>query len=230
MHTLVIIGGHGGSDSGCIAVDGSYEKTYALELSKKVYNICKKHTATKLLRTSDTDMSLSERCRRADSYAPCYYFSFHFNAYNKQAKGTEIFTSMYTLQKNKDFATYLCKEFAKKFGVVNRGGKTRLGKNGDFYYLHRNTGSRTTTFIIESLFIDNASDFKVLKSPEFMDKAAYFYAKHILSNLYDINISNDEKILYKVQTGAFSDKSNAEYQVKLLRKKGFEAIIKKEKQ
>ena len=227
MKNLVIGGGHGGSDVGCIAVDKSYEKTYTLELSKKVYDICKPYVNTTMLRTTDKDLSLGERCRIANSKAPCYYFSFHFNAFNNSAKGIEIYTSQFTSQTNKDFASYLCKEFSKQFGTSNRGGKVKSGNNGDYYYLHRNTNSNVTTFIIEPLFIDNKYDFEILKSPNFIDKAANFFASKILSNLYGINMSkaDNNKKLYRIQVGAFSDKKNAEDIAGKLKELGFESII-----
>lgn len=226
-------GGHGGKDNGCTAYDGTFEKYYALELSTKIYNNVEPYLKSKsyILRTKDTYMTLESRCNYADKLAPVYWFEWHFNAYNGKAKGIEIYTSNFTSDKNKNFATYLCKEYSKLMGITNRGAKTKLnGQGKDYYYLHRNTGSNTTVFIVETLFIDNKEDFHVLKSKDFMNKTAEFFAKNILNQLYDISIKeNTEEYIYRVYSGAYSKEENAKERVIKLKEKGFDSYYKKEK-
>lgn len=226
---LLIGGGHGGSDPGAIAVDKTFEKTYNLKLSMLVHAKITKYLKERniyLLRSSDAYISLSKRCSIANQKAPLYWFEFHFNSFNRKTRGIEIFTSAYTSNKNKSFASYLCNEFAKKFKTKNRGAKTRLLSNGkDYLYLHRNTNSNVTVFVIEPLFIDNVDDFKILKSPSFMENISDFFAKEILENVYGVNYIDNN--LYIVQAGAFSTMENAKKQVNLLKKYGIDSIIKK---
>lgn len=232
MKKLLNAGGHGGKDTGCIAFDGSFEKKYSLILSTKIYNIVEQYLKNDsfILRQDDKYISLKDRCRIADELAPVYWFEWHFNAFNKKARGIEIFTSKFTSEKNKDFAKYLCNEYSKLFNIPNRGAQWRLNSKGlDYYYLHRNTGSNTTVFIVEPLFIDNEDDFKILKSDKFMDKTAHFFAKNILNLLYNIEIKpGPKKEIYRVYSGAFSKESNAKKRVSDLKKHGFDAYYKLE--
>lgn len=225
--------GHGGSDTGAIAVDGSYEKHYALELSKLVYDkvLTRIKNKTYILRKTDKYISLGDRCKYANSISPIYWFEFHFNAYNKEANGIEIFTSYFTSQTNKDLAAYMCKEIAKLTGVSNRGAKTkRLSSGKDYYYLHRNTNSNVTCFIIEPGFLDNKKDFAIITKSDYMEKVSDFFAKCICENIYNVKYENKPNYIYRVQTGAFTKKENAVDMVNALKKKGFDAIIKAEKQ
>lgn len=217
--------GHGGNDSGAISVINTYEKDLNLTLSKEIFKKVEKYLPKSyLLRDKDTYISLLNRCMYANNKAPLYWFEFHFNAYDGKANGIEIFTSKFTSQNNKDFASFLCKEFSKQFSITNRGAQTRLLSSGkDYYYLHRNTNANVTVFIIEPGFIDNEKDFKIISSSGFMKKASDFFAKNIIENLY--NIKYEEK-MYIVQTGAFSDIKNAKKQVDLLKSKGINSIIK----
>jgi N-acetylmuramoyl-L-alanine amidase len=225
---LLIGAGHGGSDPGAISYGKTFEKTYNLEFSMLVFQKITKYLKTQayLLRSKDVYISLLKRCEIANSKAPLYWFEFHFNSFNKKTRGIEIITSKFTSQKNKDFASYLCKEFSKEFKTNNRGLLTKTGSNGkDFYYLHRNTNSNVTVFIIEPLFIDNKEDFEILTSKSFMENATNFFASKILENFYNIKMTKDNNI-YTVQAGAYSTKENAEKQVELLKKYGIDSIIK----
>lgn len=224
----VLVGsGHGGNDTGAIGINNTYEKYLNLTLSKLVYDKIKKFLTQRkvyLLKDSDIYISLGDRCTYANERGPLYWFEFHFNSYNGEAKGIEIFTSEYTSQKNKDFAAYLCKEFSNNFGVKNRGAQTRLLSTGkDYYYIHRNTNMDITTFIIEPGFIDNVEDFKIITMNNFMEDASTFFAKLILESIYGIEYSNK---LYIVQAGAFSNLENAKNRVELLKSHGIDSIIK----
>lgn len=217
--TLVIDPGHGGKSPGTISLDGVKEKVYCLELSLKVYAIVSKHVKTIITRKTDIYHSLGQKGRIAKKHKPCYLFSFHFNAFKPTANGIEIFVSKYGT-KNRAFATYLCKEFSKKFAIKNRGSKIRLKDNGeDYYYLQRETGDGVTCFIVETCFLSNRQDLDFLLQKGKIDEIAFFYSKEILSNLYNINIA--EKTFDKIDYEKLYNQSKKEIKM-LIEKLNFE--------
>jgi N-acetylmuramoyl-L-alanine amidase len=79
---IVIDPGHGGSNLGTKSVlDGSYEKVYALDWAKRLAPILETNGWKVLLtRTSDIDLSLTDRVTFADSNKADLFVSLHFNA------------------------------------------------------------------------------------------------------------------------------------------------------
>jgi N-acetylmuramoyl-L-alanine amidase len=79
---IVIDPGHGGSNLGTKSVvDGSYEKEFTLDWAKRLAPILETNGWKVLLtRTSDEDISLSNRVAFADSCKADLFVSLHFNA------------------------------------------------------------------------------------------------------------------------------------------------------
>jgi len=79
---IVIDPGHGGSNFGTRSVlDGSYEKTFALDWAKRLAAILETNGWKVLLtHTSDVDMSLTNRVMFADTNKADLFLSLHFNA------------------------------------------------------------------------------------------------------------------------------------------------------
>ncbi len=79
---IVIDPGHGGSNLGTKSVvDGSYEKQFALDWARRLAPILETNGWKVLLtRTSDVDISLTNRVSFADSNKATLFVSLHFNA------------------------------------------------------------------------------------------------------------------------------------------------------
>jgi len=79
---IVIDPGHGGSNLGTKSVlDGSYEKVFTLDWAKRLAPILETNGwKVFLTRTSDEDISLSNRVAFADSCKADLFISLHFNA------------------------------------------------------------------------------------------------------------------------------------------------------
>lgn len=79
---IVIDAGHGGSNLGTKSVvDGSYEKEFSLDWARRLAAILETNGWKVLLtRTSDVDMSLTNRVMFADSNKANLFVSLHFNA------------------------------------------------------------------------------------------------------------------------------------------------------
>src|SRR5699024_2285843 len=94
--------------------------------------------------------------------------------------------------------------------------------------LHVTRESRMPGLLTENLFIDRTNDSKKLKKKAFINKLAIGHVNGIVKcfNLKKKKGSTKPKgKLYKVQTGAFSKKSNAVKLVNNLKKDGFDAFI-----
>ena len=80
--TIVIDAGHGGSNLGTKSVvDGSYEKEFALDWARRLAAILETNGwKVFLTRTSDVDMSLTNRVTFADINKANLFVSLHFNA------------------------------------------------------------------------------------------------------------------------------------------------------
>ncbi|MCR2821416.1 peptidoglycan-binding protein [Lederbergia panacisoli] len=168
--------GHGGKDSGSTGY-GLKEKDIVLDIALKVEKILKseyKGVDVKLSRSSDKFIELEERARMANDWDADYFISIHNNAFNGSANGFESYihsrkATKTEIEKQKQIHQYIIKEL----GLADRGMK-----EADFSVL-RNTNM--PAILLEYLFIDNASDNKMLKDPRFREKLAKTTAKAIAS-------------------------------------------------
>ena len=86
--------------------------------------------------------------------------------------------------------------------------------------------------LVETLFIDNVNDAKLLKNQNFIEDISQAYATGIAKALGLKKKPKPQQIetgkLYKVQVGAFKNRENAEKLLNELQKKGFNGFIKLE--
>jgi len=146
LPTLIIDPGHGGTDPGC-AFHGYIEKELNLIVAKRVRELLKEYSPAM---TRETDITLDAGPRTdkiKDKYDYCLSIHFNANAGNR----TECIHSIYS-QRGKDLAIAIGRELSQALdlplNVFNR-----QGQNGDYYFMHRLTGS-TTTVIVECLPLD----------------------------------------------------------------------------
>ncbi|MBF2063981.1 MAG: N-acetylmuramoyl-L-alanine amidase [Calothrix sp. C42_A2020_038] len=103
--------------------------------------------------------SLSQRCNRANSAKVEIFVSIHFNAFNKQANGTEVYA---VGEQSFRVAKSVLDEIVK-LGFFNRGVK-----NGSHLFVLRNTNM--TRILVECCFVDSKKDMD-LYNPESMANA-----------------------------------------------------------
>jgi len=229
--SVKIDAGHGGSDSGAIGF-GVFEKDWTLKMSLYQFKRLKELGAkVGMTRTNDKTLSSSQRTNLIKNKYD-YCISNHFNAFNGKARGIETIHSIFG---SKSFATSIANELVKTTGLPLRRVFSLKGSNGlDYYFMHRMTGS-TETIIVEYGFIDNKTDHDWYKNESNFYKAGEAVIRAICK---EIGISyktpggsvntkpiKDKSKLFKVQTGAFSKKSNAENLAKKLKKDGYETFI-----
>lgn len=154
MKTLIIDAGHGGSDNGASAF-GYLEKELNLIIAKRVKELLKEYDPD-ITRTKDITLDPIPRTNKIkNKYKYC--LSIHLNAFNGSASGIETIHSIYS-KRGKQLAEIIAKKLNEKMGLPIRRVFSRKGKNGDYYYMHRLTGS-TTTVIVEGLFLDNDIEY-----------------------------------------------------------------------
>ncbi len=146
LPTLIIDAGHGGTDPGAV-FHGYQEKDLNLVVAKRIRELLKEHNPDI---TRETDITLDSGPRTAkvrDKYDYC--LSIHFNA--NAGSRTEAIHSIYS-ERGKKLAESICKELGQTLGLPQRVF-CREGQAGDYYFMHRLTGS-TTTVIVECLPLD----------------------------------------------------------------------------
>ncbi|MEA5605091.1 N-acetylmuramoyl-L-alanine amidase [Nostoc sp. UHCC 0252] len=103
--------------------------------------------------------SLSKRCSTANASRVDIFVSIHFNAFNRQANGTEVFA---TSANGRKIAKPVLDEIVK-LGFFNRGVKS-----GSHLYVLKNTDM--PAILVECCFIDSQKDMN-LYDPESMANA-----------------------------------------------------------
>ena len=215
----VFIGvGHGGSDPGAVA-----NNTKEKDLNLQIALACKDYLSqygveVKMSRTKDENDTLSDEIKECNAFSPDLAVDIHNNAGG--GDGAEVFHH-YGGGIGKSLATNILDEITK-LGQNSRGAKTRKNAAGrDYYGFIREIFAPAV--IVECAFVDNATDLEILATEGKRKSMGQAIAKGILKTL-GIEIQGDR--LYRVQVGAYSDKSNAEAMLKRLKAAGFTGYIK----
>lgn len=217
MPKVFLSAGHGGSDPGAVS-NGLYEKTINLNALLACEKILKKHGVTVVCsRKTDVDDPVAQEVKEANASNADIAVSFHANA-----GGGDGFEAYYhsSSSDGKKLAK-LCEKHVKALGQNSRGVKT-----GNGLYFVKNT--KMTAVLVESFFVDNATDREIGDSILKQEAFGKAYAKAILEH-FGIPYKNQPVSgdIYRVQVGAYSAEVNAEKMADKLRNAGFDAIITK---
>ncbi|UKO97617.1 N-acetylmuramoyl-L-alanine amidase [Nostoc sp. UHCC 0870] len=104
-------------------------------------------------RSSSVRDSLSQRCNKANAARVEVFVSIHFNAFNGQANGTEVFAAS---DSGRRIAQPVLNEIVK-LGFFNRGVK-----NGSHLFVLRNTNM--PAILVECCFIDSQKDMNLFNA------------------------------------------------------------------
>lgn len=224
MAKVFIGAGHGGKDSGAVGKGGLLEKSLNLSIAKACGAALERHGVTVLLsRTTDESDPVEQEVAECNSFAPDLAIDIHNNAGG--GDGAETFYSR-AGGTGKTAAQNILAEIVK-LGQKSRGAKTRLSASGsDYYAFIRNT--KAPAVIVECAFVDTDDIALIDTEPERIQMGEAI-ARGILQTLgiaYKAEKSPTEsRKLFRVQTGAFTSRTNAEAQVQRLKRAGFEAVI-----
>jgi N-acetylmuramoyl-L-alanine amidase len=187
-YKIVLDAGHGGYDPGAIGPTGLKEKIVALEVTLKVGNILVKNgVETTYTRTSDNitwstnqSQNLQARCDISNKTKPDYFVSIHANSFSNQAaSGIETFYFRGSAVGAK-FAQAVQTELVKETGRVDR-----KIKEAGFYVLDK---VDTTAILVETSFISNPDEEKLLATEDYQNKLAKAISTGILKSLGISNI------------------------------------------
>ena len=170
MVKLYIDAGHGGNDSGASG-NGLKEKDLTLSIIKRIKKYLDNHYSghtTKLSRTNDKTLSLSQRTNEANSWGADYFLSIHINSGG--GTGYEDYIYSGEVQKRTiSIRDTMHTEVVKQIPEVTNRGKKRAN-------LHVTRESHMPAVLTENLFIDTKKDADKLKDGSFLDRLAKGHA------------------------------------------------------
>lgn len=218
--------GHGGADSGAVA-NGFKEEDLNLNIALACNEVLSSHGVSVLMsRTKDETDTLPQEIKECNAFKPDLAVDIHNNAGG--GDGAEAFYH-YKGGTSKTLADNILCEIVN-IGQNSRGAKTRKGSDGrDYYGFIRETVAPAV--IVETAFLDNATDIKIIDTHAEQKQMGVAIAKGILKTLgipYKVATvpeKSESNILYRVQVGAYKEKANAEQMKQKLKSAGFEAII-----
>lgn len=230
MVRIFIDPGHGGADPGATGF-GLVEKNLTLQIAKEIDRILNDEydgVVTKMSRTGDQTVSLSERTNAANRWNADFYLSIHINAGGGTGFESYIYPSV--PQRTKKYQQDIHNEILRFIDLKNRGLKT-----ANFHVLRE---TKMDALLTENGFIDNMNDAQKLKSKDFLHKIAQGHVAGIAKAFNLKKKKNDSgktnpppksgESFYKVQIGAFKEKANADAIAQKAKQKNFDVFIKQE--
>ena len=221
MSRLCFDYGHGGSDPGA-CYNGRNESNDVLAIGREVAKEVRRHgVVVDEIRTTDATFSLQQRSNYENKSNYDYFISFHRNAFKPEAAtGAETYTYLNQNSRSKAMADKI------QTAVVNVGFVNRGVKKANFHVLRE---TKAPAVLIELGFIDNSRDNSLFDSKK--KEIIKAVSKAILSQLgitykeESVSNSSDDKTLYRVMAGSFSNRGNADMQLQKLKAAGFDATI-----
>ena len=183
------------------------------------------------------DPSLSARGQTAGKNGSAMFISLHSNApasaSDTKPTGSVIYYSL-TDANNKVFADKLGKKVSEVMGHYYRGSLTRASSSGADYYGVIRAAAQSgckAAFIVEHGFHTNIKDSAFLIVDANLQKLAVEEAKVIAQHFGQDTKEKPPQVnpgvLYRVQTGAFSVKSNADALLAKVKAAGFDTYMVK---
>ena len=168
--TIVIDPGHGGRDPGFISKSGIFEKFLDMKIALKLEKFLKQAGA-KVIMTRTTDVSIKNRdiVRIANSKHADLFVAVHLNAYSSpRIGGSETF---YFTPQSKRFAKIMQKNLIRTIKLKDRGVRKVT-----YYVVHH---TKMPSVLIESAYLTNPKEEKLMLDPKFQEQVAYGMYKGI---------------------------------------------------
>lgn len=222
MSRLCFDYGHGGEDLGA-TYNGRKESDDILSLGKEVAAEVRRHgVVVDETRTSDATVSLNDRSNFENGNAYDYFISFHRNAYEpEKAKGVETYTYLNPGVKSQSLAQRI------QTSLVAVGFTDRGVKQANYHVLRE---TKAPAVLIEIGFIDNSEDNNLFdeKRNEIIKALAMVILSQVGVSYVDASNEIEHvngQSLYRVMTGSYAIRENAENQIQKLMEAGFDATI-----
>lgn len=212
MAKWILDAGHGGNDPGAVLFNRK-ESNDVLKLTKRVAEILKANNEDVVLtRDNDKAVTLQQRTQLENNSKANYFVSIHRNAVARnKADGVETY-SISTTGVSRTLAENVQAELKKIF-------RDRKCKTSNFYVL-KNT--KAPAILVEVGFIDSDTDNK--KFDENFEEIAKSIAVGCLK-MVNKTLKAEQKGVYRVIVGSYSDKANATGVQEQLKNKGFASFL-----
>ena len=217
--------GHGLNTAGKRTPDNEREWSFNNKVVRAITERLNKYEDVSIVRLDDPtgkrDVPLKERTDKANKAKADILVSIHHNA-NTGKWGSWGGTETYSYTANLPQAEKLAKMINDRVVSIN-GLRNRGTKKANFHMLRE---SNMTAVLPELGFMDSTTDIKVMRDDNMLNKIGYGIADEI-AEYGKLKLKKVDKELYRVQTGAFSNKDNADRLAKRLEKAGFDTYIVK---
>lgn len=241
MFKIALTAGHylGTSGKRCKkSLDPNETREWVLNdrIADKVEKLLQGYTGYELIRTDDTtgkkDISLAARVTAANNFKADFYLSIHHNAGVNGGKGGGIMAYVYSQPHEESVAWQKALYNALIEHTGLKGNRSTPLARSNLYEV-RETNMRAV--LLELGFMDSATDVPVILSEKFADQCAaaivgVLVERGKLTKKADSKpqeAPKTEKTLYRVQVGAYENRSGAEAMLARVKAAGFtNAFIK----
>ena len=235
---IALDAGHGMSTSGKRITLAGYPDTREWYLNDRISDRVEELLSDydcKVVRVGDTtgkkDISLAQRVKTANNINADVYVSVHHNAGINGGSGGGTVVYYYSSKAERATqAKALYDAIVSRTGLI--GNRSEKVKKYPFYVV-KNTSM--PAFLIENGFMDSKTDVPIILSDAHAEKTAQGIVAFLVKefNLQKKQVvetkpevpKTETKKLYRVQVGAFSQKSNATKLKTELESKGYKPII-----
>lgn len=222
MVKIYIDPGHGGTDSGAVG-NGLKEKDVTLAIATRVKNMLVNeysNATVRMSRTGDQTVSLTQRTTDANAWGAAFYMSIHINAGGGNGYEDYIHSNLSDSSATAQVRNTIHAEIVKLVDMPNRGKK-----KADFHVLRE---TNMQAILTENGFIDYASNAAKMKTSSWLNNVARGHVNGLEKALGLKKNSTpppSDSTLYRVVTGSFSTRTNADQRVAELKAKGFDSFI-----
>lgn len=227
MTKIFIDPGHGGSDPGAVG-NGLIEKNITLQIARRINAILMNEytgVTTRMSRTGDQTVSLSQRTNMANAWGANYFLSIHINSGGGTGYEDYIYNGSVSAA-TRSYQTRMHTEIMKQVDFRDRGSK-----RANFHVLRE---SRMPAILTENGFIDNRTDANKLANSAYIERiarghvnglASIFGLRKKVTRPTPASPPQTTTNLYRVQAGAFSSRENAKRLADQLKRQGIPAYV-----
>jgi N-acetylmuramoyl-L-alanine amidase len=233
MQLLILDAGHAKDTKGKNNLkENFYEWEFNNDMQYKIKSRCEDLGITVFLTNPNpstvSDIALSTRASLANDYwlrkskPKSMFISLHANAFSSDtARGTETYIAKNASTTSKNFAKVLNDNIVNTMKQIDSGAKDRGVKTENFTVIYK---AAMPSVLVEYGFYTNLNDLKILKNNrnELVEATVKTICDYFgVDYKVDTNKNTtSENIFYRVVAGSYSNRSNAEAQVNLLKAKG----------
>lgn len=224
---LVLDAGHGLHTPGKRTPAGEREWTFNNKQLIACKRLLDRYEGVSILRvddpTGERDVPVEERTDKSNAFGADAYVSFHNNAIDDKwgtHEGMETFSYIGDNPKSEKLQRAIHHHLIKATKNRDRGMK-----EANFHVLRET--DKCAAVLTESFFMDSITDIKKLRSDTYLKATGEAIALGIIEcyGLQEKPILASAGLMYRVVTGSFDSKENAEKRMQELKAKGFDSFL-----